>query len=201
MSQILVEDTALAWRDDVERPRHRIGRDRQSAGHGLEHDEAEGVGPAREHEHVPGGDVARQRLATQLPGEGDVGVAYTEFRQVRPVADDDLAAVEAQIEERLDVLLDGDPADEQRDRPRQREGLLAARPEEGRIDAAPPARESGEAARRKALGDGLGGDERACGSPVEATQPGIGDGQRDRHAGAHVLGKLRVEGRRERPAP
>ena len=38
--------------ENVDRPRHRIGGDRQSAGQRLDVDQAEGVGPAREDEHV-----------------------------------------------------------------------------------------------------------------------------------------------------
>src|SRR5206468_2895876 len=68
-AEIGIEAADRSTVDDVERPRHRIGGDRQARGQRLEHHQAEGVGPAREDEDVGGGVVARQVLAMSRAGE------------------------------------------------------------------------------------------------------------------------------------
>ena len=62
-AQVLVQHAGLRIADDIARTGHRIRRHRQPAGHGLQQHQAEGIGLAREHEHVGGGIDLREFFA------------------------------------------------------------------------------------------------------------------------------------------
>ena len=80
--------------------------------------------------------------------EMGVRKAALERRARRTVADDDGRARKVESEQSLEVLFDRDPADAEKDRPRQVERPLGARPEQGVIDAAAPKPNPVEAALR-----------------------------------------------------
>ncbi len=51
-AQIRIEDAGDIATDNVDRPRHGIGRHGGSASHGLDQDQTERIGPARKHKDV-----------------------------------------------------------------------------------------------------------------------------------------------------
>ncbi len=147
-AQVLVENARFRA-DDVDRPGDREGGDRQPARHRLDQHDAERVGAGREDEHVGARVNLRQRLAVPFAEEMGVRIAALERGARRPVADDDRRARKVEAEQRLEVLLHRDPADAEKDRPRQVERPLAARMEQGVIDAAAPQPDALEAAPRQ----------------------------------------------------
>ena len=77
--QILVEH-ARAGRDDIDRPGHGISRDRQAAGHRLDHHDPERVGARGEDEHVRARIDVGQRFALLGAEKMRVAVAALEAR-------------------------------------------------------------------------------------------------------------------------
>jgi hypothetical protein len=119
LAQVLAEHARARPAHDVEGARHRVGRDRQPRGHGLEQDEAERVGPAGKDERVGRGVGLGERLAEPGAEEHRLGVRLCRVRDSRPVADHQLRPRQIEAEERHDVLLDRDPADVEEDRARR----------------------------------------------------------------------------------
>ena len=144
--EILVEGADRKIADDVDRPGDRKGGDRHAAGQRLDQDEAERVGTAGEDEDVGGGDVRRQRAVLKIPEKPRPRISRAQRLQRRTLADDDLCALRVEREKRLDVLLDGDTAGIEEDRPRIAVEVLPAGPEKLEVDAARPAPEIAEAA-------------------------------------------------------
>jgi hypothetical protein len=87
-SQILVEH-AGAGPYDIDRPRNRISRDRQAAGHSLDHNDPESVGPRGEDEHVRARIDVGQRFPLLGAKEMRMAVAALKLAANRSVADDD----------------------------------------------------------------------------------------------------------------
>ena len=104
-------------------------------------------------EHVGARVNLRQRLAAPFAEEMGVRIAARERGARGPVADDDGRARKIEAEQRLEVLFDRDPADTKKNWPRQVERLLAARMEQGVIDAAAPKPDASEAAPRQLRAD------------------------------------------------
>ena len=102
--------------DHVAGPGHRKRRDRQAARQRLQQHQAEGVGLAREHEDVGGGIDLRQFLAVPRAEKHRFRIVSLQRRARRPVADDHLGAGQIEIEEGLEILLDRDAADTEKDR-------------------------------------------------------------------------------------
>ncbi len=122
-SQILVEH-AGAGRDDIDRPGHGIGRDRQAAGHSLDHDDPERVGARGENEHIRARIDVGQRFALLGAKEMRARIAALEVAANRSVADDDGRARQVEVKQRFEVLFHRHPSDRQEDRPRQVERAL-----------------------------------------------------------------------------
>ena len=125
LPQVPIEDSAAGGADHVERAGDRKGRDRQAGGQRLEQHDAEGVGEAREDEHVGGGIDPRQILARQGAEEAGLRISSLELAAGRAVADDDLRAGQIEAQEGLEVLLHGDAADIEEDGRRRIQDPLA----------------------------------------------------------------------------
>ena len=159
-------------RHHVLRPAHGKRRDRHARRHGLEQHHAEGVGAAREHEHVGRGVAFGERLAGLLAGEQHVGIARRQLLELRAAADHHLAAGQIEIEERVDVLLGRDASDveEHRASPNMAHGARAEQ-RRCRRRASTAARARSLALRARAPSDGVATIRPRAGI-VEAAQDG-----------------------------
>ena len=197
LAQILMQHRRLAAGEDVARPLHREGCDRQPARRRFQQHDTEGVGQAREDEDVRGGIDRRELLALARAQEMRLREGALQVGAGRPVADHDLAAGQAQRQEGFEVLLDRDPADAEEDRPRQVEHALWPGMEQREIDAPPPAQDALEAMRPQLRLDGGGRDHDARRRPVEAAQEAIAPAFGDRPARRDILRETGVVARSE----
>ena len=192
--EVEIQCTGHPVLDDVDRTGDRIGGDRHAAGHGLEVDEAEGIGPARKHHDVGRRQVHREILAEPIAQIYRVRKLLLEPRSFGAVADHDLGAGPVHFQECLDILFDGDSADIGGDRARQREKNFRVRFEYLCVDAAAPSRQVLEPMRFEIAAHRGGAHHAALGRTMEPTQRPIGDAQRQREARAQILRELRVIG-------
>jgi len=190
--EIGVETAGDPVLDDIDRSAHRVRGHRYAAGHGLEIHEAECIGTARKHHDVGRRQMHRQILAETVAEERGMRMLLLEPCPLRTVADDDLAAAPRHVQECADILLDRYPSDIGGDGARHREQCHRMGLEDPGIDAAPPGRQVAESARGKIAAYRGGAHHAACGRAVEPAQCPIGQADRDRKAGAHVLRKLSV---------
>ncbi len=137
--EIVVQHPGTAVGHDVQRSLDRKRRDRHAAGHGFQHDESQGVGARRKHEHVGCPVAADQIVAVAGTQEPGVGVSLCKLLPLRPVADDHLGARRVQGEKVLETLLHGNAPDVHLHRPRQVERLRRPGGEQLRVHAAHPA--------------------------------------------------------------
>ena len=93
-----------ACADHVARRGGRKSRDRHAARQRLQQHQAEGVGAAREHEHVGGGVDLGQRLALARAEKHRVGIGLRELSARRPIADHELGAGQIELEKRLEIF-------------------------------------------------------------------------------------------------
>ena len=133
-------------------------RDRHAARQRLQQHQAEGVGPAREHEDVGGGVGLRQCLALPRAEKHRLRIFSRQRRPRRPVADDEFGAGQIELEKRLEILFHRDAADAEKDRPRQTE--VARR-----------ADETARCRRRAATAPRCESRARAIRSPAPASPP------------------------------
>ena len=137
-AQILVHRTGAAVGQYVDRTCHRVSGHRQPARQRFQQHQAEGVGAAREHEHIRRRvDLGEFRLR-QHAQIVDFRIARFKLRQLWAFAGHPFRTWQVELQESFDVLLDGDPADVQKDRARGIEHLRFLRPENFQIDAAGP---------------------------------------------------------------
>ena len=134
-TQIVVQHAGAARADHVERAGHRIGRDWHATRQRLEQDEAERVGQAREHEDIGAGIDFREIDAAPRTEEMGMRIGVLQSRAIGAVADDDFRPRQIERQEGAEILLDRKSADEEKDRPRQRQDARA-RLEQRMIDAA-----------------------------------------------------------------
>ena len=185
--QIGVHDTALLSGrprapQHLQRSVHRVGRHRRAAGHGLQHDQAEGLGPARKHEHDrPPHTPWPVRRAAARPASAPAGnVALQRGLAAARRRTPPWCPGMSSSQEGLDVFLVGHPAHKQRHRPRQRPsggysagcGWKANRP---RVHAMRPAAQVAKAAllqhAQHALRWAPSRRTRACGNGGTARNP------------------------------
>src|SRR5262249_4786781 len=105
-AEILAQAASLSLAHHIDRASDRVRGDRKSARHGFQHDEAKGVGPARENEAVGAGEERGQLLAELVAEEVDRRVARFEILERGSATDDELAAGRLGTAEVLDALLD-----------------------------------------------------------------------------------------------
>ena len=185
----------------VDRPRHRIGRHRRAAGHGLDHHQTEGIRHAREHHHIRGTVDGGQILATQHTEPARIGKAGLELVFRRAGASHPLFAGQIQLQELVHLLFHGQTAHIQEHR---HTGLarqaLAFGLEGIEVHPARPQPRLLETARLQVFHDRRSGRQRGTAGVVEAAQRRVADARRQLEARMHVLGKAAVVGRGERPA-
>src|SRR6185437_14815663 len=75
LAEIIIERPRAAPCEQIDRPGHRIGRDRKSRGQRLKHDEAEGIGAAWKNEHIGGGIELREHAIVAPAEEMHIGEA------------------------------------------------------------------------------------------------------------------------------
>ena len=192
-AKVMVEHAGPSVLHHVQRSGDREGRHRYAAGHGLEHDEPEGIREAREHEHVGGGHVGGEFLAQFLSGEPDVRVPGTEALQVRTVSHHVLGPGQVEIQERLDVLFHGYPSHVHGQRPRPRQEGLGTRLEQVGIDAPGPDSEVAETPFTEVIGKGTGRHEGAGRAAVVPPQVAVGPAHGKRNPSPKVFREEGVE--------
>src|SRR5262249_8701742 len=116
---------------NVPRAACRISRDRHAGSKRLEQNEAECVGEAREHEDVGRGISLRELFAMLRTGEQRMGIRPSKLCGLRAPSDQDFAYGKVEVEKGLDVFLNGDAADIEKDGPRSVE---ADRPRSEQVD-------------------------------------------------------------------
>src|SRR6185437_6623124 len=117
--QVFVKTTDWGAADHVARRSGRKCRDRQAARQSLEQHKAECVGTAREYKNVGGGIDFCQRLAAARANKDRAGKFSLKRWSRRPIADNDLAAGQIERQKCLEVFLDREPSDGEKNRPRQ----------------------------------------------------------------------------------
>ena len=180
-------------------PRTGIGRHRRAAGHRLGEHQPEGVGAAREHEHV-GALVVRRELRALLRADEDrVGKAPLELlarRGHRPRR----ACVPGRSSSRnAGRFFSTATRPTNRNTGRAQVGE-AVRSSGWKSSVSTPRDQSAmlrEAALLEQLADRRRGHQDRRRAPVEAPQPGVGDAERHAEARLHVLGKAGVVRRGE----
>jgi hypothetical protein len=130
-------------------------------------------------------------------GEHGFGILGFQPRPLRPVADDDLAALPRHPQEGLDVLLDGNPSNISGERALQVQKVLRGGFEQIGVDPPPPGGKVLKPAGRQFLAHRDGAHHATCRGPMETIQHPIRKAHRDREARPQVLGELGVVGRRE----
>ena len=189
--EIVVEHATDTVFDDIHRPRHRIGGNRQTRGHCFKQDETKGIRAAWEDEDIGRRVVLRQFVSRFGPGEQRIAIAARQHGKMGTIADHHLAAGQVGTQERIQVFLARHTSDIQEHRPRT-EQAHRARPEVSQIHPARPAHQALEAAlaqvalqRRRCAHD-------AGARPVETALQGIDParGQTDNLGG--IFGKLGV---------
>ena len=103
----------------IERTAHWKGSDRNAACQSFEVDQAERVRAAGEDEDIGGGEGRGELGPVARAEEQDLGVATLQRGARRTVSDDQFGARDGGVEERLNILLDRNPADIKKDRPQQ----------------------------------------------------------------------------------
>ena len=140
-------------------------------------------------------------MPDRAPAKRTSRIPRAQSGELRAVADHELAAApDRQGEERLEVLLDRDPADVEVDRPRQGERRRVV----GRNSSTSTPRDQSltlvKPFRLELAPDRRGRDHHALGRPVEPAHPGVAEPERHGPAGADVFRKAGVVGGRERQA-
>ncbi len=127
-----------------------------------------------------------------------IGIFGDQRGALRAAADHHLGTRQIEIEESLEILVDGDAADIEEDRARQSfEGGLGARFEHRLIDAVRPEFQALEVPVLQ-FGEDIGAGHQHPGRRgVEMTHAGIGDEQRHARALLQIFGKFRMVGGRE----
>lgn len=114
--ELLIEDPGHTIHHDVDRPGHRVGGHRQSAGRRLQHDHSECVGAAGKDKYIRCGIVAGQILTETVTGPMDILKSSFKAPPRRPVPDDHHAAGQIQPQKGLKVLFHRHSTDRQKDR-------------------------------------------------------------------------------------
>ncbi len=181
----------VARTGDVER------RDRHAGGQRFEQHQAEGVGAAREHEHVAAGIRRRQLGVRERSGKHHVRMARPELREKRAAAHHHPESGQVEVEERLDGLFHSDPSDIQEHRPGQpvlRCPIAARlRGEALEVDAARPRHEVAEAAPGQLAPQAVRRHQCSRRRVVEPAHHPVGQPERQTGAGVEVFGKAGVE--------
>ena len=178
---------------------HRKSRDRQTARQRFQHHQSKCVGPARKHEHVGRGIGLRQFLALARAKKHRLRIFPGQRRPRRSVADDQLGAGQIELQERLKILFDRDPADADKNRARQAE-VHVARMKQFCIDAARPQHHVAKTAQPQFGGKRGRRRHHRLARAVEPAQRRPDPGFRDRQPRRNIFGKAGVEARRERQA-
>lgn|GEM_PF-137182 len=76
LAEIVAEKTGNPGLDDSGRTGHRIGGDRQAAGHGLEHDDPEGIGFRGKNKNIAAGYMSGQFLTLFETAEDCSGIVF-----------------------------------------------------------------------------------------------------------------------------
>ncbi len=199
--QVRVDGANGLVRDHVDRTGDRKRRDRRAAGERFQLHHAEGVGEAREHEHVGGRHMGRKVATGLFPQEFDRGITAGKLGPLRSIPDHDLGAGQLQREKCLEIFFHRDAADIHEDRSRQIELGHVVGGEEVGIDPAAPGAESAEAARRQLFPERLGRHHRHRAGCVKAPEHFVAPGDRDDGTHSDVFGKACRIGRRELQLP
>src|SRR3954471_10213095 len=114
-TQIIVQRTRAWIIDHIDRPSHGIRGNRESARHGLEQHEAECVGLAGEHKNIGGGIHLREFVL--IENAEIVHFRKASSKSIERGADSGypLRSGQIQFKERLDILLDRNAADVEKD--------------------------------------------------------------------------------------
>jgi len=202
--QLFVQHTGRAIAHDIERSLHRVSRYRHAAGHGLEHHDTKGIRAAGKHQHIGACQVLRELRAEAITQKYRIRVAPLQVNERRTVAHDDFGARRAQLEERVDVLLDRDASGVQHDRTRPARRGCLPRPRIGSkhrgIHTARPGHQVLETACLQACAHAFRTDQGAHRRSMKPTQISVAEAGRNAPALVRVVGKLRVIGARERQA-
>ena len=192
--QVFVHPAVDAVFDHVEGAFDGVGGDGDAAGHGFEHDQAEGVGFAGEDHDVGGGEVSCQVAVFPVAEEVGLGIFRLQVFKGGAVTDDDFGAGQVEVEEIGDVLLHRHPAEVEGDGTGQVHDRLIAENEVFDIDTAGPVFEVLESVLLQRLLHGACGHHGQYRLLVEGPDEGVGEGQRDGRSQPHVFGEAGVVG-------
>ncbi len=164
--------------------------------------------PARMYRCVTGTRKRRRpRSASRVPFHIDsqptrMRIARLQFRTSRTVANHHLVGVALQIQESLEVLLDGDPTDVKEFGSIPWGRAVTARSEQHGVHTAPPHDKVPQTPALQFAFVRLGRNQSGRGGAVEPAQEGIPKRRRQSGARRHVFGELRVKrcGERNRTA-
>jgi hypothetical protein len=98
--QIPIQRSGATISDHVQWTGDRQCRYREPASHCLEQHKPEGLGTARQHEHIGRRIVPDQRFALLSSGKIHFGIAAFHFRQQVAIADDEFRARQIELQKR-----------------------------------------------------------------------------------------------------